>query len=103
VLFAGDIAFHYVVPGPFDCHVSGWIRVCDRAAELDVEVIVPGHGPIGAKSEMREMRDYLAHRDSKIRNRKNFCGTCSFNIPCLNNEIPSDIRLFTTDTAGLAP
>ncbi len=60
VLFAGDVAFHYVVPGPFDCHVSGWIRVCDRAAELDAEVIVPGHGPIGTKSEMREMRDYLA-------------------------------------------
>ncbi len=60
VLFAGDVAFHYVVPGPFDCHVSGWIRVCDRAAGLDVDVIVPGHGPIGTKSEMREMRDYLA-------------------------------------------
>lgn len=60
VLFAGDVAFHYVVPGPFDCHVSGWIRVCDRIADLDVETIVPGHGPIGTKKELREMRDYLA-------------------------------------------
>ncbi len=60
VLFAGDVAFHYVVPGPFDCHVSGWIRVADRIANLDVEVIVPGHGPIGTKAELREMRDYLA-------------------------------------------
>ncbi len=60
VLFAGDVAFHYVVPGPFDCHVSGWIRVADRVADLDIEVIVPGHGPIGTKVELREMRDYLA-------------------------------------------
>lgn len=60
VLFAGDIAFHYVVPGPFDCHVSGWIRVADRIAGLDVETVVPGHGPIGTKKELREMRDYLA-------------------------------------------
>lgn len=60
VLFAGDVAFHYVVPGPFDCHVSGWIRVCDRIADLDVDVIVPGHGPVGTKKELREMRDYLA-------------------------------------------
>jgi cyclase len=60
VLFAGDVAFHYVVPGPFDCHVSGWIRVADRIANLDVETIVPGHGPIGTKAELREMRDYLA-------------------------------------------
>ncbi len=60
VLFAGDVAFHYVIPGPYDCHVSGWIRVCDRVADLDVEVIVPGHGPIGTKKELQEMRDYLA-------------------------------------------
>ena len=60
VLFAGDVAFHYVVPGPFDCHVSGWIRVADRIADLDVETIVPGHGPIGTKKELREMREYLA-------------------------------------------
>ena len=60
VLFAGDVAFHYVVPGPFDCHVSSWIRVADRVADLDIEVIVPGHGPIGTKVELREMRDYLA-------------------------------------------
>jgi glyoxylase-like metal-dependent hydrolase (beta-lactamase superfamily II) len=60
VLFAGDVAFHYVVPGPFDCHVSGWIRVADRIADMDVDVIVPGHGPIGMKKELREMRDYLA-------------------------------------------
>lgn len=60
VLFAGDVAFHYVVPGPFDCHVSSWIRVADRIAGLDVEVIVPGHGPLGTKKELREMRDYLA-------------------------------------------
>lgn len=60
VLFAGDVAFHYIVPGPFDCHVSGWIRVADRIADLEVETIVPGHGPIGTKKELREMRDYLA-------------------------------------------
>jgi cyclase len=60
VLFAGDVAFHYVVPGPFDCHVSAWIRVADRVADMDVDVIVPGHGPIGTKRELREMRDYLA-------------------------------------------
>ena len=60
VLFAGDVAFHYVAPGPFDCHVSGWIRVADRIAEMDVDVIVPGHGPIGTKKDLREMRDYLA-------------------------------------------
>ena len=60
VLFAGDVAFHYVTPLALEGHVSGWVRVADRIANLDVEVIIPGHGPIGTKKELREMRDYLA-------------------------------------------
>jgi cyclase len=60
ILFAGDIAFFYVVPGPFHAHVSGWIRVVDRVQDMDVEVIVPGHGPVGDKRLLGEMRDYLA-------------------------------------------
>jgi cyclase len=60
ILFAGDVAFFYVTPGPFHCHVSGWIRVCDRIQNLEVEAIVPGHGPVGDKGLLREMRQYLA-------------------------------------------
>lgn len=60
LLFAGDIAFHYVTPLAFEGHVSGWIRVIDRISKLDVETVVPGHGPVGSKAELREVRDYLA-------------------------------------------
>lgn len=60
VLFAGDIAFYYVTPLAFQGHLTGWVRAIDRAAALDVDVIVPGHGPIGGKKELREVRDYLA-------------------------------------------
>jgi cyclase len=36
---------------------------------MDVETIVPGHGPIGGKKELREMRAYLAliRREAKKR------------------------------------
>jgi cyclase len=60
LLFAGDVAFHYVTPLAFEGHVSGWIAVADAVAEMDVETIVPGHGPVGDRSDLREMRDYLA-------------------------------------------
>ncbi len=60
LLFAGDVAFHYVTPLAFEGHISGWIRVLDAIERMDVETIVPGHGPVGDKSDMREMRDYLA-------------------------------------------
>jgi cyclase len=60
VLFAGDIAFYYVTPLAFQGHVSGWIKAIDRIAGMDVEVIVPGHGPVGGKAELAEVREYMA-------------------------------------------
>lgn len=58
-LFTGDILFiggHPVVwAGP----VGNWIRACDLILGLDVETIVPGHGPITDKSGVRAFRGYL--------------------------------------------
>ncbi len=59
VLFAGDIAFHYVTPLAFQGHVGNWIKVANRILKMDVETIVPGHGQVGTKRELRAMRDYL--------------------------------------------
>ncbi|MGH7966254.1 MAG: MBL fold metallo-hydrolase [Candidatus Binatia bacterium] len=69
VLFAGDLAFYYVTPLAFQGHVGKWITVADRILTMDVETIVPGHGPIGGKKELREMRAYLAliRREAKKR------------------------------------
>jgi cyclase len=60
VLFAGDLAFHYVTPLAFQGHVGNWIGAADRVLEFEADVIVPGHGPIGTKKDVRLMRDYLA-------------------------------------------
>ena len=69
VLFAGDLAFYYVTPLAFQGHVGNWIKVVDRILKMDVETIVPGHGPIGGKKELREMRAYLMliRREAKKR------------------------------------
>ncbi|MFG2909884.1 MBL fold metallo-hydrolase [Kitasatospora sp. NPDC048286] len=59
VLFAGDILFvggHPVIhSGP----VERWIAACDLILGLDVETIVPGHGPVVGKPEVRTFRGYL--------------------------------------------
>lgn len=61
ILFMGDIAFFGVTPLNGSGFVQDWIRVCDETiADPRVETIVPGHGPVGGKAELKEMRDYLA-------------------------------------------
>lgn len=58
--FAGDVAFHGVTPLAVEGHIGDWIGVCDRADGLAIDRIVPGHGPVGGKERLREMRGYLA-------------------------------------------
>ncbi len=58
VLFAADVAFHYVTPVVSEGSIEGWLRACEAVLGLDVEVIVPGHGPVGTKKDFALLRDY---------------------------------------------
>jgi glyoxylase-like metal-dependent hydrolase (beta-lactamase superfamily II) len=39
--------------------VSNWIRACHTLLELEVETVVPGHGPLTDLSGIRETLGYL--------------------------------------------
>ena len=69
VLFVGDIGFFYVVPWCQNAHPSRWIEVCHRIEAMDVQVMVPGHGPLGGKTELAEMRGYLVRLKTEARRR----------------------------------
>jgi cyclase len=61
IVFMGDIGFFGVTPLNGSGFIRDWIKVCDDlGANAQVEIIVPGHGPVGGKRELKEMRDYLA-------------------------------------------
>jgi cyclase len=60
ILFAGDLAFFEVTPMALEGHVGAWIRVGERILdEIDANVIVPGHGPVGTKDDLRHFIGYL--------------------------------------------
>jgi cyclase len=59
ILFAADIAFFYVTPAGQNGHITRWMQAIDRIMGMDVDVIVPGHGPLGTKKELAETRAYL--------------------------------------------
>jgi len=60
VLFAGDLCFFGVTPLAFQGDPRMWADVLDAVAEL-AEVIVPGHGPVGGETDVRELQQYLRH------------------------------------------
>ena len=60
LLFAGDLAFFYATP-LCRADMANWVRIIDRIErDLDIEQIVPGHGPPGGLSELDAQREYLA-------------------------------------------
>lgn len=68
-VFTGDILFIEGTPIAWAGPVSNWIKACDRILAMDVEAIVPGHGPVTDKAGVRKMQSYLAFIDAEARKR----------------------------------
>lgn len=69
VVYTGDLLFSGAHPAIWAGPVGNWIAACDHIAALDVDVIVPGHGPLSDKSHVRAMRDYLTYIRDETRAR----------------------------------
>jgi glyoxylase-like metal-dependent hydrolase (beta-lactamase superfamily II) len=60
-VFTGDILFCEGHPIIWTGPVGNWIEACHRMEAMDIETVVPGHGPITDKRGVRAMREYLAY------------------------------------------
>lgn len=58
VVFSGDILFIETHPIVWDGPIDNWIAACDVMLALDVDVIVPGHGPLTDKHGVQQTKDY---------------------------------------------
>ena len=68
-VYTGDILFIDGTPVMWAGPVGNWIKACDYIIGLDVETIVPGHGPTTDKAGVREMQRYLSFLDAETRRR----------------------------------
>ena len=68
-VFTGDILFIDGTPLMWAGPVSNWVGACDRICEMDVDVIVPGHGPVTDKAGVRRVAEYLKFVDAEARRR----------------------------------
>ena len=71
ILFAGDLGFFWASPFLNNGVPSKWIEACDKILDMDVDVIVPGHGPIGGKRDLAATRDYIRYFKGEARLRYN--------------------------------
>lgn len=65
MLFTGDLLFIGGTPIIWAGPLQNWVAACDTMLSLDVEQVVPGHGPVVGKEGIAQVRDYLTSSTSR--------------------------------------
>ena len=68
-VFTGDILFIEGTPIMWQGPVANWIKACRLIEGMDVDHIVPGHGPITDKKGVTAVRQYLEYVRDQARAR----------------------------------
>jgi cyclase len=69
ILFAADLAFFHLVPYCHNAWISKWMESIDKVMNMDVDIIVPGHGPVGGKKDLAESADYFRFLKTEAKKR----------------------------------
>jgi glyoxylase-like metal-dependent hydrolase (beta-lactamase superfamily II) len=59
-VFTGDLLFIDGTPIVWAGPLSNWIAACDLMLDMDLDTVVPGHGPITDRQGIGAVRDYLS-------------------------------------------
>lgn len=59
ILFGGDILFIDGTPAAWNPGVTSWLGVLETIQNMDVEYVVPGHGPIVDKAGIDDLKSYF--------------------------------------------
>lgn len=69
ILYAGDIMFVGEHPVMWAGPIENWIKACDTILGMEVDVVVPGHGPITDKDGVRRFKAFLEYIAEEARKR----------------------------------
>lgn len=69
IVFAGDILFADSTPLTWTYPLGNWVEACDRILAMDVDIIVPGHGPVTDKGGLEKQKDYFLFLYEQVRPR----------------------------------
>ncbi len=66
-VFTGDIVFANGHPVVWEGPIRNWVRACDAILAMEVETVVPGHGPLSGPVEVNALRGYLLYIEAEAR------------------------------------
>jgi glyoxylase-like metal-dependent hydrolase (beta-lactamase superfamily II) len=67
VLFLSDLLFVNSHPFLADGHPENWISILEKIKTLDATILVPGHGPVGSKTDLDLLITYIQMMENTSR------------------------------------
>jgi cyclase len=83
-VFTGDLVFVEGTPIAWAGPIQNWLDACDTLCAMDVDTIVPGHGPVTDKDGVRAIHRYFTYlRDQAAERKAGGMGSleAAFDIP----------------------
>ncbi len=65
-LFGGDILFAGCTPVIWAGPVENYIAALERVLDMDVDIVVPGHGPVCDKGAVSAAKEYLEYLEREV-------------------------------------
>ena len=66
-VYTGDIVFLTNTPVIWAGPHENWIAALDEVLAMDIDTVVPGHGPITDKKGVAKVKDYIQHVETQSR------------------------------------
>jgi glyoxylase-like metal-dependent hydrolase (beta-lactamase superfamily II) len=60
LLVSGDILVKKMIPSFVDAHVGNWIDTLEQIGNMDIQTIIPGHGPLMMLADVKAMHRRMA-------------------------------------------
>ncbi|MFP3873101.1 MAG: MBL fold metallo-hydrolase [Thiohalophilus sp.] len=60
LLISGDILVQKMIPSFVDAHVGSWIDTLAKIENRDIETVIPGHGPLMSRGDVKAMHRRMA-------------------------------------------
>ncbi len=66
IAFLGDLFFNHALPNVEDANLLEWMKTLREILKLDAQTFVPGHGPVGTRSDIENFLAYLVDLKAQV-------------------------------------
>lgn len=98
IAFLGDLGFFKQLPFMADCDPDGWISFLEELKASSLQIIIPGHGPIGGIQDIIYLEKYINLLNSLVKDAIKIGNTVD---EVVGSELPEPYRSWSIGSSRM--